>query len=78
MHLGDEICDVRLSSRSSLDALHVVSGGADQKVRCRKLIEVLRQQLTLRILNETEKVIEEVSGDEQQSDDSDFGATSYH
>ena len=59
-HLGDEICDVKLSSISNNlsvcipNALYLLSCGADENIRCRDVMEILRQQLTLRILAESQ------------------------
>ena len=59
-HLGDEICDVKLSQISNNlsvcipNALFLLSCGADENIRCRDVMEILRQQLTLRILAESQ------------------------
>jgi len=59
-HLGDEICDVKLSNLSNNlsvvipNALYLLSCGADENIRCRDVMEILRQQLTLRILAESQ------------------------
>ena len=60
-HYGDEVCDVMLSGPSHTathavpDGLYLVSAGGDETVRCRKVMELLRQQLTLRVLAESEQ-----------------------
>jgi len=58
-HLGDEICDVQLSTLTQNvaycvpNALFLLSCGADENVRCRDVMTLLRQQLTQRILAES-------------------------
>ncbi len=60
-HLGDEICDVKLSAfKNNIsycipNALYLLSCGADENIRCRDVMEILRQQLTLRILAESKQ-----------------------
>eukprot|EP01084_Bolivina_argentea_P136193 239873_1 len=76
-HLGDQVSDVTLSS--STDALYLLSAGADQSIRCRHVMEVLRQQLTLRILAESQPKPNMNDINASDSDDgSDFGATTYN
>merc|ERR1712130_499973 len=63
-HLGEEINDICLSQISNNlsfcvpNALYLLSCGADQNIRCRSIPEILRQQLTLRILAESQQINE--------------------
>ena len=95
-HLGEEINDVQLSEISNNlslcvpNALYLLSCGADQNVRCRDVMEILRQQLTLRILAESQQTNGHLPNSsnvyssyhaknaiDDDSDSSDFGATTY-
>ena len=82
-HLGDEICDVGLSSISTNlsvcipNALYLLSCGADENIRCRDVMEILRQQLTLRILAESQPQVHTTT-QQQQHDQHSTTATTYN